>query len=114
MAHIRERAEDAKSGKPFFLYLALPAPHTPIVPIDQFRGASELKLDSHNRLLLPKRLMEYAEIENNVILFGYGSKIEVWSEELYNNLLQNEPQDFATLAEEIMGGLSPGESEWQH
>lgn len=79
-----------------------------------FRGASELKLDSHNRLLLPKRLMDYAEIETNVILFGYGSKIEVWSEELYNNLLLDEPQDFASLAEEIMGGLRPGESEWQH
>ena len=40
--HIRERAEEAKSDKPFFLYLALPAPHTPIVPQPPFKGASEL------------------------------------------------------------------------
>ena len=30
----------AGSGKPFFLYLPLPAPHTPILPIDKFKGKS--------------------------------------------------------------------------
>jgi arylsulfatase A-like enzyme len=28
----------AKSGKPFFMYLALTAPHTPVVPRDRFKG----------------------------------------------------------------------------
>ncbi len=37
IAHVREHA---KSDKPFFLYLALPAPHTPIVPRPPFKGAS--------------------------------------------------------------------------
>ena len=32
--------ERAKSGQPFFLYLPLPAPHTPILPIDKFKGKS--------------------------------------------------------------------------
>ena len=30
----------AGTGSPFFLYLPLPAPHTPIVPVSPFRGAS--------------------------------------------------------------------------
>ena len=34
----------AKSGKPFFLYLALNSPHTPLVPSEQFKGKSELGL----------------------------------------------------------------------
>ena len=38
--HVRERAEESKQGRPFFLYLALPAPHTPIVPVPPFQGAS--------------------------------------------------------------------------
>ncbi len=42
MAYIKERAPEAKEGKPFFLYLPLPAPHTPIVPIPPFKGASGL------------------------------------------------------------------------
>lgn len=38
--HIQQRAADAKQGQPFFLYLALPAPHTPIVPVPPFKDAS--------------------------------------------------------------------------
>lgn len=42
ITHVKEFAGGAKSdgGKPFFLYLALPAPHTPIVPIPPFKDAS--------------------------------------------------------------------------
>jgi len=32
--------ERAQTKKPFFLYLPLPAPHTPILPIDKFKGKS--------------------------------------------------------------------------
>ncbi|MEZ6055091.1 MAG: arylsulfatase [Planctomycetaceae bacterium] len=40
--HIKSRAIEAKADKPFFLYLALPAPHTPIVPVPPFKDASGL------------------------------------------------------------------------
>lgn len=40
VSHVQQRAADAKDGKPFFLYLALPAPHTPIVPVPPFKDAS--------------------------------------------------------------------------
>ena len=68
-----------------------------------FRGASELKLDSHNRLLLPRRLLEYAAIEEQLVLFAFGDRIEIWASHLYDQLLDDEPDDFAELAEEIMG-----------
>ena len=42
ISRINERSSDAKSGKPFFIYLALPAPHTPIVPVPPFKDASGL------------------------------------------------------------------------
>jgi len=31
----------AKTGRPFFVYFAMPAPHTPILPTDQFKGKSK-------------------------------------------------------------------------
>ena len=40
MSYVTKHSDDAKSGKPFFLYVPLPAPHTPIVPIAPFRDAS--------------------------------------------------------------------------
>jgi arylsulfatase A-like enzyme len=42
VAAIRRRADDAKAGKPFFLYLALSAPHTPIEPAGSWLGKSGL------------------------------------------------------------------------
>ena len=35
---------EAKTGKPFFLYMPLNSPHSPIVPSEQFRGKSSLGL----------------------------------------------------------------------
>ena len=42
VSYVEERAEAAQGGDPFFLYLALPAPHTPIVPVPPFKDASGL------------------------------------------------------------------------
>ena len=41
-AYIAERAPDAKAGKPFFLYLPLNAPHTPVVPSGSWKHAHPL------------------------------------------------------------------------
>ena len=40
VTYIKDHAADAKAGKPFFLYLPLNAPHTPIVPSSEWRGKS--------------------------------------------------------------------------
>ena len=41
---IRASGPDAKAGKPFFLYVALTAPHTPLSPSDAFEGKSSIGL----------------------------------------------------------------------
>ena len=68
-----------------------------------FRGATELTLDTASRLLLPKRLLEYAEIDKDLVLFAHTNKIEIWAQEQYDNVLGSEPEDFADLAEAVMG-----------
>jgi arylsulfatase A-like enzyme len=40
--YIDQRAADARNGKLFFLYLALPSPHTPIAPTIKWQGKSGL------------------------------------------------------------------------
>jgi arylsulfatase A len=40
--YIGQQSEAAKNGKPFFLYIPLTSPHTPIVPSSQWQGKSEL------------------------------------------------------------------------
>jgi len=68
-----------------------------------YRGATELSLDSTGRLLLPKRLLKYAGVAKSAMLFAYSNRIEIWDQDTYEGLLTDEPEDFAILAEEVMG-----------
>jgi MraZ protein len=69
-------------------------------------GATPLALDNQNRLLLPKPLLDYASIDKDVILFAYSDRIEVWNKKTYLDLVSKEPEDFAQLAEKVMGNLN--------
>lgn len=71
-----------------------------------FRGASEITADSTARILLPKPLMDYAGLDKEIVLFAYGNQIEIWSKELYESTLDVEPDDFAILAEDVMGRIN--------
>lgn len=74
-----------------------------------YRGATELMLDSVNRLLMPKQLVEYAGIDKEIVLFAFANRIEIWAKGAYDRLQINEPEDFSSLAEEVMGKKENGE-----
>jgi MraZ protein len=67
------------------------------------RGATELEMDNTSRLLLPRRLLDYAGIEKELILFAYSNRIEVWAKDAYEAWLNEEDVDLSDLAEEVMG-----------
>lgn len=68
-----------------------------------YRGATEVNLDNADRVLLPKSLLEYAGIENEVVLFAYQSQIEIWSKGQYETMINLEPDDFSEIADEVFG-----------
>ena len=71
-----------------------------------------MNVDSSDRILLPKFLLEYASIEKEVVLFAYQEQIEIWAEKMYDQVLGEEPEEFADLADDIFGGLGEtGETE---
>ncbi|MDF1548945.1 MAG: division/cell wall cluster transcriptional repressor MraZ [Bacteroidales bacterium] len=69
-----------------------------------YRGTAEVTLDSSNRLLLPKRLLELAQIDKEICMSGQDKKIEIWSKELYNSIAIDE-QEFEDLADKILGKI---------
>lgn len=71
-----------------------------------FRGATEMELDNNSRVLFPKNLLDYAQADKELVLLAYFDKIEIWSKESYEALLNDEPTDFDVLAEEVMGGMN--------
>jgi MraZ protein len=46
--------------------------------------ATELDLDGHGRILLPKELREFAGLERQAMLIGQGNKFELWNEERWS------------------------------
>lgn len=73
-------------------------------------GATQLELDAVGRILLPKPLMEYAEVGKEVVLFAYGNKIEIWDKAKYDAELSMGDDEFADLAEDVMGDLNNDEA----
>jgi len=46
--------------------------------------AADLELDGHGRILIPRELREYAELDRQSILIGQGNKFELWDEAFWN------------------------------
>jgi MraZ protein len=67
-------------------------------------GAVMLEMDSANRILFPKRLIEYADIKNEVVLTASLNKVEIWAADRFNEIMNGyDPDSFAELAEKVMG-----------
>jgi MraZ protein len=69
-------------------------------------GATELELDAAGRILLPKSLLVYAGINKEVVLFAYANRVELWNRADYEASLETHDEDFADLAEEVMGKIT--------
>src|ERR1700709_1100315 len=72
------------------------------------RGATELIPDSTGRVNLPQLLLDYAGIKSDVILTCQPGNIEVWDKAAHGVMIENEPEDFASLAAEVMGNKKEG------
>ena len=46
--------------------------------------ATEVDIDGHGRILLPRELREFASLDRYAILIGQGNKFELWDEQMWN------------------------------
>ncbi len=66
-------------------------------------GASLLQIDNLQRILIPRKLVEYAGLEDEVILTAYGSKVEIWSAANFNRELEVDQDELSRLAQKFFG-----------
>ncbi len=66
-------------------------------------GVKEVEIDATGRLLIPKNLVDFANIKKEVVLSSAINIIEFWDKDSYEKVLEDTAEDFATLAEEVMG-----------
>lgn len=97
-----------KSWKPIFSEISDLNDFEP--KVRQFRryflnGATQVELDSANRLLIPKNLMGYAGLEKDIVLVSAVNKIEIWDKNKYQQFFETfSPEAFSNLAKDVMAG----------
>lgn len=68
-----------------------------------FSGTAEVILDASGRVLVPKRLLDYAGIDGEAVMAGQYGKIEIWAAGQYDRVSRAD-DEFASMAERILGG----------
>ncbi len=66
-------------------------------------GVKSVEVDANGRLLIPKDLVGFAGIEKEIVLNSAINIIEIWDKEQYEKTIYESTDDFAELAEEVMG-----------
>lgn len=66
-------------------------------------GVKVVEMDANGRILIPKDLMSYAGIGKDLVLSSAVNIIEIWDKTQYENAVDDAINDFADLAEEVMG-----------
>ncbi|WP_438966024.1 division/cell wall cluster transcriptional repressor MraZ [Flavobacterium sp.] len=72
-------------------------------------GVKVVEIDATGRLLIPKDLIAFGQIDKDLVLSSAINIIEIWDKNLYENAIENATDDFADLAEEVMGNLNDNE-----
>jgi MraZ protein len=65
--------------------------------------ATDMELDGSGRILLPQVLRAHAELDKQVALVGLGKKLELWSEESWDE------QRKLWMSQQAVGGELPAE-----
>ena len=68
-------------------------------------GVKIIELDASGRLLIPKDLQLFANISKNVVFSSAVNIIEIWDKENYEKAIDDAADEFADLAEEVMGNV---------
>lgn len=66
-------------------------------------GVKTVEVDTNGRLLIPKDLIGFAGIGKEIVLSSAINIVEIWDKDKYENAIDAASDDFADLAEEVMG-----------
>ena len=66
-------------------------------------GVKTIEMDASGRLLIPKDLINHAQITKNIVISSAINILEIWDKSLYEKSINEATLDFGALAEEVMG-----------
>ena len=64
--------------------------------------ANDDSLDSQSRILIPQSLINFAQIEKEVLILGVLQKIEVWNPKIYEEYINQTGETYEQIAAKVM------------
>lgn len=64
-------------------------------------GATECELDNNGRINIPSPLVNYASIDKECVVIGVGDRLEIWSNEGFENFFNENIDNFDEIAETL-------------
>lgn len=68
-------------------------------------GVKTVELDNAGRLQISKDLTYFAALQKDIVITSAGELFEIWDKEAYEKVISTEENDFASLAEDVMGSF---------
>lgn len=62
----------------------------------------EITMDGQQRISVPKKLLEFAGIDKQVVIVGMGNHIELWNPEEFDNYLSSHKESYEEVAPQVM------------
>ncbi len=64
-------------------------------------GATECEFDRQGRISITSPLVSYADLNKNIVVIGANDRLEIWSEDSWNNFFKNNEDKLADIAEHL-------------
>lgn len=68
-------------------------------------GACECQTDKQGRIAIPSSLVSYANLTKECVVIGVNDRLEIWSNESFNNLFKENEKDIANIAEDLFDSM---------
>ena len=68
-------------------------------------GVKTVELDNAGRLQISKDLTLYAGFTKDIVVTSAGELFEIWDKDAYEKVIATNEEDFASLAEDVMGNF---------
>ena len=66
-----------------------------------FRRSVEVELDSAGRILIPKSMLQAANIDKDVLIMGSGKRIEIWNPETFYEKFNMDDEELADSVDDV-------------
>ncbi|VXC44454.1 Transcriptional regulator MraZ [Chryseobacterium sp. 8AT] len=68
-------------------------------------GVKTVELDTAGRLQISKDLTHFGGLTKDIVITSAGELFEIWDKEAYEKVIATNEDDFASLAEDVMGAF---------